>query len=337
MTNKLIEIISLCAQAISKHDGMPQNICSACLKQLLNYNTFRTMCIESNIRLQNILTSNQNYENQSKLEHQYDTENSERDLLVEQEIETTIITENHDTIIIETSFDLDHAYHIDLNDKKIIDEKIEPIEIISSIDPDDNDDYESDQTVNAPDQSKDKYIGINKNERLLCSTCGMWQSQSNLKRHMQTHLGGERRTLHKCPHCDNQYVNRPSFVAHLNRHAGIKPFECQICNKTFHGSNLLRTHMFSHSKTNKFACTDCDKVFRFPHYLSQHRRTHNPPTLYKCNECDYTNVFLHNFKNHMRKHTGVYRFTCDLCGKGFNRKSLFALHQRNYHKENNGN
>lgn len=275
------------------------------------------MCIASNARLKNILKCNRKRNNRRKLVKS-----------VYFEIDHTNNIDINDPAINETSFDLDHAYYIGVNDKKAGGgAKIDAIECL---------DVDSDESNDTPDvlddlQEKDDY---HKNDKLLCSTCGTWQSQSNLKRHMQTHLGVARRAPYKCPHCGNTFINRPSFIAHTNRHEGIKPFECKICQKSFHGSNLLRTHMFSHSKTNQFACTECDKVFRFPHYLSQHRRTHNPPTIYKCEECDYSNVFLHNFKNHQRKHTGVFRYTCE-CGKGFNRRSLFSLHQERNHKENN--
>lgn len=172
----------------------------------------------------------------------------------------------------------------------------------------------------------DANINPNDPSRDLCIICGAMQSHGNLRRHMETHMGDKRKQPFSCPHCDRKFINRPSFVAHVNKHSGVKPFACTKCDKKFYGANLLRTHMYSHSTENKYACQDCDKVFRYPHYLSQHRRIHRANTVYSCEYCEYTNVYLHNYKNHMRKHTGQYRFKCELCLKGFSRKLLYTKH-----------
>ena len=160
----------------------------------------------------------------------------------------------------------------------------------------------------------------------LCIICGALHSHGNMRRHMETHMGSNRKQPYQCSQCDRKFINRPSFVAHVNKHNNQRPFKCTECEKSFYGANLLRTHMFSHSTENKYACTDCDKVFRYPHYLSQHRRIHRANTVYACDLCDYTNVYLHNYKNHLRKHTGEYRYRCEHCAKGFGRKLSYLRH-----------
>lgn len=228
--------------------------------------------------------------------------------------------------------ELDHDYYIEATEMKVIaiddddDNKSFIIDTIASVEepmaeslelPDDGDKKKSRNRLS--DQNKD-----------LCIICGSMQSHGNLRRHMETHLGEKRRQPFTCPHCDRKFINRPSFIAHVNKHNGIRPFQCKVCDKEFFGANLLRTHMYSHSTENKYACNDCDKVFRYPHYLSQHRRIHRANTVYSCEHCEYTNVYLHNYKNHLRKHTGQYRFKCDVCSKGFSRKLLYMKHKEKH-------
>lgn len=185
---------------------------------------------------------------------------------------------------------------------------------------------DADEAIVMSDDTINVNASLNDPSKDLCIICGAMQSHGNLRRHMETHMGDKRKQPFACPQCDRKFINRPSFVAHVNKHNGVKPFGCTKCDKKFYGANLLRTHMYSHSTENKYSCQDCDKVFRYPHYLSQHRRIHRANTVYSCEFCEYTNVYLHNYKNHMRKHTGQYRFKCEVCSKGFSRKLLYTKH-----------
>lgn len=326
-------------QDISPTDGLPQNLCSTCIKQLLSCNSFRQVCVTSADFLQSVIAFGQAEEH---IEN--GTEDAERKVhkmksdelvdieYIQSEIETEAVepeepceddsnVEYYIEYITESTppkLELDHDYYIDPTEVEMVDMDGQVLA----------DDEEYDETH--ADESKSDETPIADPTKDLCIICGSLQSHGNLRRHMETHLGEKRKQPFECPHCDRKFINRPSFVAHVNKHTGVRPFKCKVCDKAFYGANLLRTHMHSHSTENKYACTECNKVFRYPHYLSQHRRIHKANTVYSCDHCDYTNVYLHNYKNHLRKHTGQYRFKCEICSKGFGRKFYYTKHMNKH-------
>lgn len=331
---------------------------------MLTCNSFRQSCITSDIYLKNIL---QHSDESESFATTTDVE------LIQSEIEAETYDDvkehQHDTSQLTTyiisemgvnKMEIDHDYYIESSDMKVIainDAKtLDEGTIINTIETTDEvvedaiveDDafvmYEEEAEQDLADggyeladgsdsEKKNARKRLSEQNKDLCIICGSMQSHGNLRRHMETHLGEKRRQPFACPHCDRKFINRPSFVAHVNKHIGVKPFQCNVCDKRFFGANLLRTHMYSHSTENKYACSDCNKVFRYPHYLSQHRRIHRANTVYSCEHCEYTNVYLHNYKNHLRKHTGQYRFKCEVCDKGFSRKMLYMKHVEKHTKK----
>lgn len=165
----------------------------------------------------------------------------------------------------------------------------------------------------------------NAKTKVECPDCGarIW----NFRKHMETHKSdAERKKPYVCELCQRSYINRPSYIGHLNKHKNIRPYACDKCEKTFHGAANLRMHMNSHETTGKFRCNDCSKTFRYCHDLAKHRRIHMQSPVYACEHCDYKHVKLQYLKRHSLIHNSEYRFTCQHCAKGFNRKEYYRNH-----------
>ncbi|XP_028267992.1 transcription factor E4F1 isoform X2 [Parambassis ranga] len=60
---------------------------------------------------------------------------------------------------------------------------------------------------------------------------------------------------------------------------------CQLCEKTFKTSNILKTHMKTHSDQKNFTCDLCDTSFRTKGSLIRHNRRHTDERPYRCTLC----------------------------------------------------
>ncbi|KAM3863881.1 transcription factor E4F1 [Diretmus argenteus] len=60
---------------------------------------------------------------------------------------------------------------------------------------------------------------------------------------------------------------------------------CQLCEKTFKTTNILRTHMNTHSEQKNFSCDLCGTAFRTKGSLIRHNRRHTDERPYRCNLC----------------------------------------------------
>ncbi|KAM7386817.1 hypothetical protein PAMA_009445 [Pampus argenteus] len=60
---------------------------------------------------------------------------------------------------------------------------------------------------------------------------------------------------------------------------------CQLCEKTFKTTNILRTHMKTHSDQKNFSCDLCETSFRTKGSLIRHNRRHTDERPYRCTLC----------------------------------------------------
>ncbi|XP_047427831.1 transcription factor E4F1 isoform X1 [Mugil cephalus] len=60
---------------------------------------------------------------------------------------------------------------------------------------------------------------------------------------------------------------------------------CQLCEKTFKTTNILRTHMKTHSDQKNFSCDLCGTSFRTKGSLIRHNRRHTDERPYRCTLC----------------------------------------------------
>lgn len=89
-----------------------------------------------------------------------------------------------------------------------------------------------------------------------------------------------------CKICKTKvFTAQATLMYHYRSHAGIKPFNCKICEATFTRQHSLNYHMLIHNNKSRFACEDCGRHFRHPSHFKEHLRRHTGETPYQCTDC----------------------------------------------------
>lgn len=91
----------------------------------------------------------------------------------------------------------------------------------------------------------------------------------------------EKLTLHlltenhkkNCIHCNKTFASDKRLRLHLQVHRKLKPFQCNICNSSFHMKKYLSSHMLKHGK-REFQCSVCQVTFKRQDLLQRHMKLH---------------------------------------------------------------
>ena len=63
---------------------------------------------------------------------------------------------------------------------------------------------------------------------------------------------------------------------HLQRHTGIKPFGCPLCDTKFYRKTEQKQHFAAvHDKVRPINCLYCPKTFSRKYHLKTHLKSHN--------------------------------------------------------------
>ncbi|CAG5115865.1 unnamed protein product [Candidula unifasciata] len=128
----------------------------------------------------------------------------------------------------------------------------------------------------------------------------------------------------QCIKCSKQFSTPHGLEVHVRRtHAGLRPYACHVCGKTFGHEISLSQHMVVHTQERSFRNQQvCD---------SNCISCVSGEKPYKCSYCSKSFSQSSNLITHCRKHTGFKPFECQQCSRAFQRKVDLRRHRETQH------
>ncbi|XP_017081737.1 zinc finger protein 354A [Drosophila eugracilis] len=131
----------------------------------------------------------------------------------------------------------------------------------------------------------------------------------------------------ECDVCTKSFTTKYFLKKHKRLHTGEMPYTCEICARTFTFQQSYHKHLLYHSEVKPHVCVVCGRAFKELSTLHNHQRIHSGEKPFKCEVCGKCFRQRVSFLVHTRIHTGVMPYKCDLCQKKFRYKVSQRTHR----------
>ncbi|XP_015509926.1 transcriptional repressor CTCFL isoform X1 [Neodiprion lecontei] len=162
------------------------------------------------------------------------------------------------------------------------------------------------------DEKVHKNIKILDKVRVTCSICGkIYSRMDKCQVHVWGHLNMK---PYCCKSCDFVTLTVSNIRCHIRkRHLKIKPFHCNLCEKSYGTAVLLEEHINSHTGAKPYKCKICDFATSNRQVLSYHKTTHKPAKDISCEVCGKKFFSNCRMRAHMIVHKKDRSLICKLC------------------------
>ncbi|KRT78807.1 zinc-finger associated domain containing protein [Oryctes borbonicus] len=331
--NMLVECTAI---QVEIDDGLPENICCACVTKLTAACTFKTMAKECDIKLRDMAKKTK--ENKTS---RTETEKVKDDISSNKIFESADFTgskfvERLNVADSKTKVESNSIFpEIALKRKGNIDKKQENMKIKQDNPPVDQLFGKNEESAPVPspagscklESDLDDNLGENEVEEDEESP----QTNTPATPRFEKRKGGlskkeqDQKTL-LCKYCNKLFSFRYYFDIHVHQHTGNMPYKCELCDKRFVKRSMLNKHKQIHSDTKPFQCNVCGKRFKYLSNVHNHMVIHSEQKPYKCEICSKGFKVPGALKIHVRRHTGERPYICEICGKSFISQGDLALH-----------
>nr|XP_039270805.1 zinc finger and BTB domain-containing protein 49-like isoform X1 [Styela clava]XP_039270807.1 zinc finger and BTB domain-containing protein 49-like isoform X1 [Styela clava]XP_039270808.1 zinc finger and BTB domain-containing protein 49-like isoform X1 [Styela clava] len=168
--------------------------------------------------------------------------------------------------------------------------------------------------------------------RINCEICNKTFTRPKYEVHRRSHTGEK---PFQCNVCDKSFVSIYNLRIHERIHTGERPYPCSFCSKTFSDPSTIRKHMLWHKGVKSKHCDICGKSFSTMTQVREHKRSHTKEKPYVCTECGKAYGYRCDLKRHIREHTGDMIGPCPDCGRYFNHRGNFLSHLKTHRKKAN--
>lgn len=342
-------------------DPERQRICEACHAKLLEYNKFRSVCLQVHYKLTEI-----------KAEIDFERRSPEtiecQPLVLPLKVEALDFEQKDPELVVEVEKkDFEDDDDDDNNEEEDDDDQLDVKDL--DFNQDDSDESEEDRKpLKQRKKRKRRKKGEEpKEQRFGCHQCDKkFRTDERLQGHLRTHLGLKAAVCNLCgkefhkfynlklhmtrkhsevkqefrcafPDCGLSYSTKQGLNNHRRRHDPnfIQPVQkrvvCDQCGKTFSTAGALKKHNYIHSGDMPFQCQVCNKKLPTAHKLKEHMMRHEGVRNHVCPLCGLKKTTRHELTVHMNYHTREKQFTCHVCAQVFSNIGNMSRHIKIVH------